>query len=127
VDFTTVPGVICLGVSMQNDGEGAASARHFLIMAERAFSQARTNLEKARVLSELGETYIAKVQAVDLNAWIEVAAPPDEIRQAYALGTAQESRSPNRFRAAYPGLSGTKAFVVRSRRSQGIRLRNRCF
>ena len=43
---------------MQDQNKAPSGACDFMQLAQHAFAQARANLERARVLTEMGETYL---------------------------------------------------------------------
>jgi hypothetical protein len=107
---------------MQDKIATTATTR-FLVMAQRAFAEARANLERARVLSEMGESYLVKAGAVDGNVPIEVMHPLN----GFLTGKSAEEIWPlPETPAGHVRLSAKSAFPVRRRCAQLSRVRNRC-
>jgi hypothetical protein len=50
---------------MQNKNKLPASVSDFVQLAQHAFAQARANLEQARVLTEMGETYLERARLAE--------------------------------------------------------------
>jgi hypothetical protein len=50
---------------MQDQNKPSSDAYDFMQLAQHAFAQARANLERARVLTEMGETYLKSARLVE--------------------------------------------------------------
>jgi hypothetical protein len=53
---------------MQDQNKPPSDAYDFMQLAQHAFAQARANLERARVLTEMGETYLESARLAERNA-----------------------------------------------------------
>jgi hypothetical protein len=53
---------------MQNNNKLPSSLSDFVQLAQHAFAQARANFERARILTEMGETYLEKARLAERNA-----------------------------------------------------------
>jgi hypothetical protein len=69
---------------MQDENKSPSSAYDFLQLARHAFAQARANLERARVLTEMGETYIESAMLAERSApkSPDMSAPANEAPHA---------------------------------------------
>jgi hypothetical protein len=53
---------------MQDQNKPRSDAYDFMQLAQHAFAQARANLERARVLTEMGETYLESARLAERGA-----------------------------------------------------------
>ena len=53
---------------MQDENKSPSSAYDFIQLAQHAVAQARANLERARVLTEMGETYLERARLAERSA-----------------------------------------------------------
>jgi hypothetical protein len=60
---------------MQDENKPPSGACDFIQLAQYAFAQARANLERARVLTEMGETYMESARLAERNT-PKMADPP---------------------------------------------------
>ena len=60
---------------MQNSNKQPSSVCDFVQLAEHAFAQARANVERARKLTEMGETYLQRARLAERGAIPVIGAP----------------------------------------------------
>jgi hypothetical protein len=53
---------------MQKNNKLPSSVLDFVQLAQHAFAQARANFERARMLTEMAETYLEKARLAELSA-----------------------------------------------------------
>ena len=53
---------------MQKNNKLPSSMLDFVQLAQHAFAQARANFERARMLTEMAETYLEKARLAELSA-----------------------------------------------------------
>jgi hypothetical protein len=113
---------------MTDDNETTPSVGDFILLAQRAFAQARTNLEMARALSEMGESYLAKAKAAERQGSSAIGgfAVLDETRRSGRYKTAPLTQVPLGFAAVYSRAPAKKRDHVGSRCAQRHRSRSRC-
>ena len=70
---------------MQDEKRSPSSAYDFVQLAQHAFAQARANLERARVLTEMGETYMESARLAERNAGKSPDMPTPADRDPHAL------------------------------------------
>jgi hypothetical protein len=70
---------------MVDKNKSPSSAQDFLQLAQQLFARARANLERARVLTEMGETYVESARIAERSALKSPDTPPPVDRDPRAL------------------------------------------
>ena len=63
------------GLVMEDQNKASSGAYDFMQLAQHAFAQARANLERARVLTEMGETYLENARLAEHSALQTLDSP----------------------------------------------------
>jgi hypothetical protein len=69
---------------MQDQNKPPSDAYDFMQLAQHAFAQARANLDRARVLTEMGETYFESARLAEHGALRTLDSPVLGVKPPHA-------------------------------------------